>query len=117
MRELNASAQGSGEVDSEEEVGANPASFPNVDVVICSFALHLLEDLSQRWALLSVLSWKATWLIGLGLDAWNFHEWTDNMGAQGRGTDILEDRYTLLLLVQLLSLNISRGYIVVFTGV
>jgi len=64
-RELNASAQGSGEVDGREEVEANPASFPTMDMVICSFALHLLEDWSQRWALLSELSWKATWLIVL----------------------------------------------------
>jgi len=63
-RELNAFAQGSGEVDGREEVGANPASFPTVDMVICSFALHLLEELSERWAL-SELSWKATWLVVL----------------------------------------------------
>jgi len=31
------------------------------------------------------------------------------MGVQGKGVEILEDRYALLLLVQLLSLNISLG--------
>jgi hypothetical protein len=36
-----------------------------MDMVICSFALHLLDDSSQLWALLSELSWKATWLIVL----------------------------------------------------
>jgi len=51
VRELNVSAQGSGEADGKEEVGASPASFPTVDMVICFFALHLLEDFTQRWAL------------------------------------------------------------------
>jgi len=34
-----------------------------IDMTICSFALHLLENLSRLWALLSELSWKVTWLI------------------------------------------------------
>jgi len=34
------------------------------------------------------------------------------MGAQGKGIEVLEDKYALLP-VRLLSLNISRGYIVV----
>ena len=53
--------QGSGEVDDKEDTKPNPGSF--LDMIICSFALHLLEDSSQLWALLSELSWKATWLI------------------------------------------------------
>lgn len=54
--------QGSEEVDEKEAAEPNPAT---MDMVICSFALHLLEDSSQLWALLSGLSWKSTWLIVL----------------------------------------------------
>jgi hypothetical protein len=61
----SASGQGSGEIDGNEDSGSNPDSSPTIDMVICSFALHLLEDSSQLWALLSELSWKATWLIVL----------------------------------------------------
>jgi len=39
------------------------------------------------------------------------------MGAQGKGNDILEDRYESPLLTLLFALNFSRGYIVVFTEV
>ena len=63
--EHSASGQGSGKVDNKEDAEPNPGSFSTMDMIICSFALHLLEDSSQVWALLSELSWKATWLIVL----------------------------------------------------
>ena len=63
--ERSTPGQGPAEVDGNEDVEPNPTSFPVIDMVICSFALHLLEDSSQLWALLSELSWKATWLIVL----------------------------------------------------
>ena len=61
--ERNASEQGSGEFASNNDEELNPISFPTIDMTICSFALHLLDDSSQLWALLSELSWKTTWLI------------------------------------------------------
>ena len=35
------------------------------DMVICSFALHLLESPSEIWALLTALSPQAKWLVVL----------------------------------------------------
>jgi len=32
---------------------------------MCPFALHLLDDTAQLWALLSELNWKVKWLIVL----------------------------------------------------
>lgn len=64
-QEHSTSGQMSGEVDNKDAAEPNPGFFSTMDMVICSFALHLLEDSSQLWALLSELSWKSTWLIVL----------------------------------------------------
>jgi hypothetical protein len=64
-QERGTPGQGPTGADGDEDMEPDPAPFPIMDIVICSFALHLLEDSSQLWALLSELSWKATWLIVL----------------------------------------------------
>lgn len=46
-----------------EESRETGAEAPTLEMVICSFALHLLEDPSQTFALLWELSRKASWLI------------------------------------------------------
>lgn len=38
-------------------------TLPYYDMIICSFALHLLESSSEVWALLTALSPRAKWLI------------------------------------------------------
>ncbi|KIK78744.1 hypothetical protein PAXRUDRAFT_163153 [Paxillus rubicundulus Ve08.2h10] len=46
-------------------VGADPSAMCNIDMVVCSFALHLIESSSELFALLWELSTKARWLIVL----------------------------------------------------
>jgi len=57
------------------------------EMVVCSFALHLIETTSELWALLTALSEKARWLVilephkkpevkdGWGWNLWNAKEW------------------------------------------
>jgi len=57
------------------------------DMVICSFALHLIESPSEIWSLLTTLSRKAQWLIvlephkkpeikpGWGWELWDVEAW------------------------------------------
>jgi len=60
--ERRSSGQVSGEVAGNEDSELNPASFPTIDMTICSFALHL-DDSSRLRALVSELRWKVAWLI------------------------------------------------------
>ena len=58
------------------------------DIIICSFALHLLTDPSELFALLYELSTKARWLViiaphkkpeikdGWGWERWDLKSWT-----------------------------------------
>jgi len=49
------------QLDAEEETPQQKSTL--YDVVICSFALHLLESPSEIWALLTALSQQAKWLV------------------------------------------------------
>ena len=49
------------QLDAEEETLQRKSTL--YDVVICSFALHLLESPSEIWALLTTLSQQAKWLV------------------------------------------------------
>lgn len=48
------------EMDTDE---GGPKTEPVVEMVICSFALHLIQNPSELFALLWELSTKARWLI------------------------------------------------------
>ncbi|KAA1478998.1 hypothetical protein DENSPDRAFT_861953 [Dentipellis sp. KUC8613] len=74
-----------------------------VEMVICSFALHLVESASELFALLWELSTKCRWLVilaphkkpeiknGWGWIKWDVNNWSEGsmQGAQG---EILHDR-------------------------
>lgn len=101
-----------------------PGSPPVFDLIICSFALHLLTDPSQLWALLSVLSERGRLLVVLAphkkpdikenwgwerLDPWNLAEKESEDvqggagqslkremgGKRGDGYEIYEERVRL----------------------
>jgi len=62
------------------------SNVPLIDMVICSFALHLIESPSELFALLWELSTKSRWLIILAphkkpeiKDGWGWTKW--NVGA------------------------------------
>lgn len=72
------------------------------DLIICSFALHLLTEPSELFALLYELSTKCRWLAviaphkkpeikdGWGWDRWDLKNWTragEAVYAGGRGGD------------------------------
>ncbi|KAG6831956.1 hypothetical protein H0H92_006557 [Tricholoma furcatifolium] len=81
----------------------DPQNPPIIDLIICSFALHLIESPSELFSLLWELSSKARWLVilaphkkpeikdGWGWSKWNYEAWepcrmTDNV------PEILNDR-------------------------
>ncbi|KXN88143.1 hypothetical protein AN958_07602 [Leucoagaricus sp. SymC.cos] len=74
----------------KEEFAASSARqepYATIEMVVCSFALHLIEDPSALFALLCVLSYKTRWLVvlaphkkpeikgGWGWEKWNVEEW------------------------------------------
>ncbi|KAI0826867.1 hypothetical protein BC628DRAFT_1319253 [Trametes gibbosa] len=74
-----------------------------IEMVICSFALHLIEKPSELFALLWELSTKARWLVilaphkrpeikdGWGWCKWDVDSWSECMLADPTG-ELLEDR-------------------------
>lgn len=57
-------------VSAVTSIGASQAndahsSIDRIDMVVCSFALHLIESSSELFALLRELSTKAHWLVAL----------------------------------------------------
>ncbi|KAI8986081.1 hypothetical protein BD414DRAFT_48817 [Trametes punicea] len=76
---------------------------PIIEMVICSFALHLIEKSSELFALLWELSTKARWLVILAphkrpeiKDGWGWCKWDVETWSECRMTDpvgeLLEDR-------------------------
>ncbi|KAI0356423.1 hypothetical protein OH77DRAFT_1423356 [Trametes cingulata] len=76
---------------------------PIIEMVICSFALHLIEKPSELFALLWELSTKARWLVILAphkrpeiKDGWGWCKWDVESWSECRMTDpvgeLLEDR-------------------------
>lgn len=79
-----------------------------LDMIICSFALHLVETPSQLFGLLWELSQKARWLVviaphkkpemkyGWGWQQWDIGSWTRAEHGQSRaGIEILQHRVHL----------------------
>ncbi|KAF8630905.1 hypothetical protein AX17_005263 [Amanita inopinata Kibby_2008] len=74
-----------------------------IEMVICSFALHLIQNTSELFALLWELSTKVRWLIviaphkkpeikdGWGWQKWNVDTWTECPMSESR-SEILHDR-------------------------
>ena len=51
--------------EGENTIGDLDSNSQNLDLVICSFALHLIESPSELFSLLWELSTKARWLVVL----------------------------------------------------
>ncbi|KAJ3568379.1 hypothetical protein NP233_g5753 [Leucocoprinus birnbaumii] len=78
--------------------------YSTVEMVVCSFALHLIETPSALFALLCALSYKARWLVvlaphkkpeikdGWGWQKWNVEEWR-NTSMSGHDGELLFDRW------------------------
>ncbi|KAF9454823.1 hypothetical protein P691DRAFT_770341 [Macrolepiota fuliginosa MF-IS2] len=76
----------------------------SVEMVVCSFALHLVENPSALFALLCTLSCKARWLVvlaphkkpeikdGWGWEKWNVKEWKGANSMSSHNGEILFDR-------------------------
>jgi len=74
-----------------------------IEMVICSFALHLVESSSELFSLLWELSTKARWLVviaphkkpeiktGWGWIKWNVDEWSEGQPNESKG-EFLHDR-------------------------
>jgi len=74
-----------------------------IEMVICSFALHLLDDASSLFSLLWELSSKARWLVvltphkkpeikpGWGWMKWNIDNWEESSMADSAG-ELLHER-------------------------
>ncbi|KIM25810.1 hypothetical protein M408DRAFT_73800 [Serendipita vermifera MAFF 305830] len=91
-----------------EDLGIMIQSDEILDMVVCSFALHLIETPSQLFSLLWELSQKARWLVviaphkkpeikdGWGWVQWNIGQW-ELCGSRGPGlgSEILQDRVHL----------------------
>ncbi|TFK40694.1 hypothetical protein BDQ12DRAFT_679873 [Crucibulum laeve] len=85
----------------------NPAdmslSSPHIEMVICSFAMHLIENPSELFSLLWELSTKARWLVilaphkkpelkeGWGWSKWNTDTWQECLMTEHAG-ELLNDR-------------------------
>lgn len=101
---------------SEITEGSLPSSPEIYDLTICSFALHLLTETSQLWALLSILALRSTHLVVLAphkkpaikqewgwirIDPWTMREICDTKrmqdvgGKRGDGWEIYEERVRL----------------------
>ncbi|KAG5728614.1 hypothetical protein E4T56_gene1979 [Termitomyces sp. T112] len=81
----------------------SPEPYPVIDIIICSFALHLVENPSELFSLLWELSSKARWLVILAphkkpeiKDGWGWNKWNVNAWESCRMVDnvpeILNDR-------------------------
>lgn len=109
--------------ESAEDLEEKDTSNAILDMVICSFALHLVDSPSQLFALLWELSTKARWLIVISphkkpevrvdtirsrrrkifkisqiKDSWGWDHWDVGTWARATATSpfgILKDRYDL----------------------
>lgn len=56
-------------INVEEPTSLTPSAYrepySTIEMIVCSFALHLIETQSELFALLCVLSYKARWLVVL----------------------------------------------------
>lgn len=107
-----------GSSDSPAEEGADfvDQQIEPYDLVIISFALHLVESSSELWALLRELSRRAKWLCVTAphkkpdvKDSWGWRRWDPSVawrpaegrgnvgGAEGDGFEIVLDRVRLRL--------------------
>jgi len=89
--------------DGANLVDQNHVSHPVIDIVICSFALHLVENPSELFALLWELSTKSRWLLiisphkkpeikdGWGWTKWDVDTWKECQMSDHKG-EILKDR-------------------------
>lgn len=74
-----------------------------IEMVVCSFALHLIESSSELFALLWQLSTRARWLVviaphkkpeikeGWGWTKWNVDTWSPSQASESKG-ELLHDR-------------------------
>ncbi|TFK19999.1 hypothetical protein FA15DRAFT_600495 [Coprinopsis marcescibilis] len=88
------------EINSEESEGFHG---PLVQMVVCSFAMHLIQEPSELFSLLFQLSSRALWLVilaphkkpeikeGWGWTRWDIHNWCETTITDHRG-DLLNDR-------------------------
>ncbi|RDB17973.1 Uncharacterized protein C17A5.05c [Hypsizygus marmoreus] len=86
------------EVAGEEAMPGDGARTPIIDIIICSFALHLIEDPSQLFSLLWELSSKARWLVILAphkkpeiKDGWGWCKWDIDAWQSCRMTDQIRE--------------------------
>ncbi|KAF9463016.1 hypothetical protein BDZ94DRAFT_1164780 [Collybia nuda] len=111
---------------SNDERGVLSRSNPPIEMVICSFALHLVESPSELFSLLWELSLKARWLVvlaphkrpeikeGWGWSKWNVDAWQGSRMQDNIG-ELLHDRPVVLNIQEALKLNdcFGLGYVVV----
>ncbi|PPQ66629.1 hypothetical protein CVT26_009390 [Gymnopilus dilepis] len=89
--------------DDEKEESQTKLDQPVVEMVVCSFALHLIENPSALFALLWQLSTKARWLVilaphkkpeiknGWGWIKWDVDSWAEIETTESKG-EILHER-------------------------
>jgi len=87
----------------EPEPGHEPAREP-YELVICSFALHLITSPGALFALLSTLSYGARWLVvlephkkpeikdGWGWVLWDVASWKEAEVGPGKDGDFVKER-------------------------
>ncbi|PAV17305.1 conserved fungal [Pyrrhoderma noxium] len=97
------SEEGEENKEGENTIGDLDSNSQNLDIVICSFALHLIESPSELFSLLWELSTKARWLVvlaphkkpeikeGWGWTKWNTESWRSCSIGETQG-DILKER-------------------------
>ncbi|EMD40000.1 hypothetical protein CERSUDRAFT_45715, partial [Gelatoporia subvermispora B] len=85
----------SGRVHHPPELAAHPGNdAPLIDMIVCSFALHLVESPSELFALLWELSTKARWMVIIAphkkpdiKDGWGWCKWDVDAWRESRMTD------------------------------
>ncbi|SCV71193.1 BQ2448_2781 [Microbotryum intermedium] len=92
-------------VENQKENGEEEGEARRYDLVIISFALHLVESTSELWALLTELSKRCQWLViksSWGWTRWDPRTWNAAEGkpsgagtAEGDGWEIVLDRTRL----------------------
>ncbi|KAF9219242.1 hypothetical protein BS17DRAFT_804489 [Gyrodon lividus] len=92
------SISGSLGADAAPPAGADPSAMCNIDMVVCSFALHLVGSSSELFALIWELSTKARWLIVLAphkkpeiKDGWGWMKWDCKNWSECNMSDHRED--------------------------
>ncbi|KAG7088613.1 hypothetical protein E1B28_012587 [Marasmius oreades] len=87
----------------DEESAISEAEGPKLEMVVCSFALHLVENSSELFSLLWELSTKTRWLVvlaphkkpeikeGWGWSKWNLDSWSEGQMGDHNG-ELLHER-------------------------